>query len=110
MSRGKRVHLEELRRLGCELVPGDISGGSMEELSDVFRRFDTVLGCIGFAAGRGTQFKLAKAALHAEVSRDFPWQFGVDYDVLGRGSTQDPSVRMNSWTASLAACTERGPA
>ncbi len=86
---GKRADIEELRRLGCDLVPGDIAAASIEELADTFRRFDTVLSCIGFAAGRGTQLKLARAALHAKVRRYFPWQFGVDYDVLGRGSAQD---------------------
>ncbi len=48
-----------------------------------------MLSCIGFAAGPGTQLKLARAALQARVRRYFPWQFGVDYDVLGRGSAQD---------------------
>ena len=27
--------------------------------------------------------------LEADVKRYFPWQFGVDYDVIGRGSAQD---------------------
>jgi hypothetical protein len=35
------------------------------------------------------QRKLARAALDASVKRYFPWQFGVDYDVIGRGSAQD---------------------
>ena len=33
--------------------------------------------------------KIAQAALEGGVRRYFPWQFGVDYDVLGRGSAQD---------------------
>ena len=33
--------------------------------------------------------KLARAALASGVKRYFPWQFGVDYDVIGRGSPQD---------------------
>jgi hypothetical protein len=33
--------------------------------------------------------KLAKAALEANLKRYFPWQFGVDFDVIGRGSPQD---------------------
>ena len=40
----------------------------------------------------GTQVKIAEAAL-ASVGmgkrRYFPWQFGVDYDVIGRNSSQD---------------------
>jgi len=32
---------------------------------------------------------LARAVLDAGVRRYVPWQFGVDYDVIGRGSAQD---------------------
>lgn len=35
------------------------------------------------------QTKVAQAALDAGVERYFPWQFGVDYDIIGRGSAQD---------------------
>ena len=35
------------------------------------------------------QAKLAEAALSAGVKRYLPWQFGVDYDIIGRGSAQD---------------------
>ncbi len=88
-DRAKRADMDELLGLGCELVPGDIASASVAELADRFERHDMVLSCIGFAAGRGTQLKLAKAALQAKVKRYFPWQFGVDYDVVGRGSPQD---------------------
>ncbi len=86
---GKRADIDELLGLGCEPLPGDIASASVAELADRFGRHDTVLSCIGFAAGRGTQLKLARAALEARVRRYLPWQFGVDYDVLGRGSPQD---------------------
>lgn len=33
--------------------------------------------------------KLARAALQARIPRYFPWQFGVDFAVIGRGSPQD---------------------
>ncbi|KAL4972427.1 hypothetical protein BDW66DRAFT_169626 [Aspergillus desertorum] len=36
-----------------------------------------------------TLLKLAKAVRDAGVPRYIPWQFGVDYDVIGRGSAQD---------------------
>ena len=48
-----------------------------------------MIGCTGFVAGRSIQLKLARAALDAGVRRYFPWQFGVDYDAIGRGSAQD---------------------
>ena len=37
----------------------------------------------------GTQTKIVEAVLEAGVERYLPWQFGVDYDSIGRGSKQD---------------------
>ena len=85
----KQAEVAELRRLGVALSPGDIGTASVAELANLFSAYDEVLSCIGFAAGRGTQLKLAHAALQSGVRRYFPWQFGVDYDVLGRGGAQD---------------------
>jgi hypothetical protein len=53
-----------------------------------FRRFRTVVNCTGFVAGPGTQLRITRAVLAAGVNRYFPWQFGVDYDIVGRGSGQ----------------------
>ncbi|MGF6660693.1 hypothetical protein QF000_002338 [Paraburkholderia atlantica] len=36
----------------------------------------------------GVQLKITQAALDAKVKRYFPWRFGVDYDIIGRGSAQ----------------------
>lgn len=48
---------------------------------------EVVVGCTGFAeSGRGdTQTLIARAVLESggAVKRYFPWQFGVDYDVIG---------------------------
>ncbi|ASL47333.1 Glutamyl-tRNA reductase [Burkholderia sp. AD24] len=85
----KRKDVAELRALAIELVPGDLNALSEASLADLFRRFDTVISCTGFVGGQGVQLKLARAALDAGVKRYFPWQFGVDYDVIGRGSAQD---------------------
>ncbi|WP_144958908.1 aromatic alcohol reductase [Pseudomonas oryzihabitans] len=86
---GKKRELGELRALGVALVAGDLVKDSIAELAAVFARFDTVIGCAGMVAGRETPMKLARAALASGVKRYFPWQFGVDYDVIGRGSPQD---------------------
>lgn len=75
--------------LGVTLLPGDIATMQDHELSSTFTPFTTVILCTGFASGRGTQLRLARAVLTAGVPRYFPWQFGVDYDVVGRGSAQD---------------------
>ncbi|WP_158938448.1 aromatic alcohol reductase [Burkholderia sp. S171] len=85
----KQKDIAELRSLGIELVAGDLAAQSEESLAAVFGRFHTVISCTGFVGGSGVQRKLARAALKAGVQRYFPWQFGVDYDVIGRGSPQD---------------------
>ncbi len=85
----KQQDVGELRSLGIELVPGNLVSSSIDELAALFKRFHTVVSCTGFVAGRGMQLKLARAVLEAGVKRYFPWQFGVDYDVIGRGSAQD---------------------
>ena len=85
----KQQDISELRSLGIEILPGDLVAGSAADLSALFNGFHTVIGCTGFVAGRSIQLKLAQAALSAGVKRYFPWQFGVDYDVIGKGSAQD---------------------
>lgn len=86
---GKQRDVAEIRKLGIEIVVGDLVKSSIDELAVVFARYDTVIGCAGYAAGVDTPMKLARAALQARIPRYFPWQFGVDFDVIGRGSPQD---------------------
>lgn len=81
--------LDELAALGVTIESADVAAASVGELAAVFGRFDTVISCVGFAAGKGTQLKLTQAALQAGVKRYLPWQFGVDYDAIGRGGPQD---------------------
>lgn len=85
----KDQEIDVIRALGVAIEVADVSDASVEELAAVFGRFDTVISCVGFAAGRGTQRKLTQAALSSGVKRYIPWQFGVDYDLIGRGSPQD---------------------
>jgi len=85
----KAKDVAELRDLGIEIVIGDLVKSSVEELAAVFSAYDTVIGCAGYAAGINTPMKLAKAALLAGVPRYFPWQFGVDFEAIGRGGPQD---------------------
>ncbi|CAN7761536.1 aromatic alcohol reductase [Caballeronia sp. LjRoot34] len=85
----KQKDIAELRSLGVELLPVDLAEQSEESLAAVFGRFHTVISCTGFVGGSGVQLKLARTVLKAQVKRYFPWQFGVDYDVIGRGSPQD---------------------
>jgi len=41
------------------------------------------------AANTGTQVKVCRAVLAAKVKRYLPWQFGVDYEKIGRSSSQN---------------------
>ncbi len=85
----KQQDLADLNALGVHIVAGDLATQSSDELANTFSRFHTVISCTGFVGGPGVQRKIARAALDADVKRFVPWQFGVDYDVIGRNSPQD---------------------
>ncbi|WP_122584369.1 aromatic alcohol reductase [Pseudomonas viridiflava] len=85
----KKKEVDELRSLGIQMVAADLVNDSIDQLAEVFARFDTVIGCAGMVAGRETPIKLATTALKSGVKRYFPWQFGVDFEAIGRGSPQD---------------------
>jgi len=85
----KQRDVAEIRDLGIDIIIGDLVKSPIDELAAVFGQYDTVIGCAGYAAGIDTPMKLARAALQAQIPRYFPWQFGVDFDVIGRGSPQD---------------------
>lgn len=86
-NRGRQVAQFATKNVAVEYA--DVTSASVAELATIFSRYDTVVSCIGFAAGPGTQRKLARAAIEAGVARFLPWQFGVDYDLIGRGSPQN---------------------
>lgn len=79
--------LAELAALGVKVMGFDL-GSEEDVLTELFGRYRTVVNCTGFVAGPGTQLKITRAVLAAGVARYFPWQFGVDYDIVGRGSGQ----------------------
>jgi hypothetical protein len=85
----KQRDLAELRSLGVKFLAGDLVEQPTAELAGLFKDFHTVIGCTGFVTGRRILLKQAQAAVDAGVQRFVPWQFGVDYDVIGRGSAQD---------------------
>jgi hypothetical protein len=85
----KQKQIDEFRSLGVSLVAGDLANLSATGLAELLSPYDTVVSCTGFVGGSGTQRRIAQAALLAGVKRFVPWQFGVDYDVIGRGSAQD---------------------
>lgn len=86
---GKRLVVDEIRSLGVAIVAGDLVAATVDELAALFSKYDTVIGCTGYAAGRDTPMKVARAAVKSGIPRYFPWQFGVDFDAIGRGGPQD---------------------
>ncbi|GAB7329283.1 hypothetical protein MBLNU13_g01089t1 [Cladosporium sp. NU13] len=85
----KQSELASYRASNIALLPGDIANDTEAHLSSLFAPFDTVISCTGMALPPGTQLKITRAILAAGVNRYFPWQFGVDYDTIGRASAQD---------------------
>ncbi|KAI6370465.1 hypothetical protein MCOR25_004203 [Pyricularia grisea] len=76
-----RVRVYEAK--GISLVGGDLAGTTEADLAGIFSGYTTVIHANGMTAPPGTQLKICRAALAARVARFVPWQFGVDYDVLG---------------------------
>jgi hypothetical protein len=88
-SPSKADEISKLTSIGVTLLPGDIGSSTVEELAAIFSPYRTIISCTGFTAGPGSQLKICNAVLSAGISRYLPWQFGVDYDIIGRGSAQD---------------------
>ncbi|KAK7408810.1 hypothetical protein QQX98_008996 [Neonectria punicea] len=85
----KKKLTQRIRALGVDFEAADVVGASVAELAAVFAPFDTVVSCNGMGLPPGTQLKLLDVVLEAKVKRFFPWQFGMDYDLIGEGSSQD---------------------
>ncbi len=78
-----------LAAMGVNIVQADLATATADDLAAIFAEFATVICCTGFVGGPGTQRKITEAILKAGVERYVPWQFGVDYDVVGRGTGQE---------------------
>jgi len=85
---GKSSQIARIKELGIAIIQGDLVQDSQQRLSEIFSPFTTIVSCTGFANVSGLQTKIAQAVINAKVPRYFPWQFGVDYDIIGRGSSQ----------------------
>ena len=85
---GERT-VQLLKDRGLHIIHADLATETVDGLAAIFTGFDTVICCTGFVGGPGTQRKITTAVLQAGVERYVPWQFGVDYDVIGRGSGQE---------------------
>ncbi|KAH8195123.1 hypothetical protein TruAng_010706 [Truncatella angustata] len=85
----KQKETSYLSSLGVSFEAGDIGSSSVSELAVIFKKYHTIISCAGMYLPSGTQTKLTRAVLEAGVARYFPWQYGIDYDVVGAGSAQD---------------------
>lgn len=68
----KRAEVDAIRALGIAIEPADLIAVDVAALAAIFERYDMVIGCVGFAAGRGIQRKLTEAVLAAGVGRYIP--------------------------------------
>lgn len=78
-----------MRELDISIIEADLASATAAELAPVFSAFDQIICCTGFVGGAGTQRKITEAVIESGVKHYIPWQFGVDYDAIGRGSGQD---------------------
>lgn len=88
-SPSKKQELDLFKSLNITFVTGNVLSDSEQALSQKFTAFEVVIGCTGMTAPPETQVKIGKAVLAAGVKRYIPWQFGVDYDIIGRSSSQN---------------------
>ncbi|KAI9811355.1 MAG: hypothetical protein M1827_005515 [Pycnora praestabilis] len=88
-NRSTQHELTELLALGIKFLPGDIANHSRSQLSTVFKPFHTVIDCSDRIAGNNVRLKIAHAALDAGIECYISWQFGVNYEVIGRGTAQN---------------------
>lgn len=79
----------QFKFLGIDTLTGNITNTTEPELPALFAPFDTIIACTGMTYPPGTQLILTRAILASPTRPYFPWQFGVDYDIIGRGSSQD---------------------
>ena len=85
----KKKLIQHIRALHAGTEAADVVSASISSLAAIFSKYDIVVSCNGMGLPAGTQVKLLDAVLEAGVKRYFPWQFGMDYDVIGEGSSQD---------------------
>lgn len=85
----RKNQLAAFKALHISSVEASMVEDSQSVLERIFDRYHTIIGCSGMNYPPGTQLKITRAVLASSARRYLPWQFGVDYDVIGRGSSKD---------------------
>lgn len=75
--------LKQLSSLSTTPVYDDLLSPT---LHSTLSGYDIVISASGFSSPPGTQLAILEAVLKGKVGWYVPWQFGVDYDVIGSGS------------------------
>lgn len=81
--------VESFKAQGVEILIADVATEPESSLAEIFGKFHTVISCNGMTLPPSAQTKLARVAIQSGVKRFFPWQFGGDYDAIGRNSSQE---------------------
>lgn len=89
ISSASSPKIQQLASWNVHLEPLDIMAESSEDMATLFSKYHTVISCTGMELPPGTQTKIANAIVQSGAKRFFPWQFGMDYDAIGQGSSQD---------------------
>ncbi|KAK5080102.1 hypothetical protein LTR70_008801 [Exophiala xenobiotica] len=76
--------LKVFRSKGVRFKSTDLVSDPEEALAKLFRQYTCVIHAGAMTLPQGTQLKVTRAALAAEVDEFTPWQWGVDYDIIGK--------------------------
>lgn len=63
-----------------------------EELTEKFKRYAAVVSCSGASFKDGTQTKIAEAVIAAGVGLYVPWEFGPEYEEVGKDAAHGISA------------------
>lgn len=76
--------LQSFKQRGVFFEAGNLEGDDETHLASIFQKYHTIIYAGGLTSAPRTQLKVAQAVIVAGVREYFPWQFGVDYDIIGR--------------------------
>lgn len=79
-----RFRMRRAGRGDVDYVGVDVVTDTETAMSQVFQGYTTIIHAGGMTLPAGSQLKVTRAALAAHVKEYVPWQWGVDYDVIGR--------------------------
>ncbi|KAK5941036.1 hypothetical protein PMZ80_006313 [Knufia obscura] len=76
--------LQAFSTKGVHFTSGDLVADSEQTLADLFRQYACVIHAGAMTLPEGTQLKVTRAALAAGIDEYVPWQWGTNYDAIGK--------------------------